>query len=44
MKKALYEAPLAEAFEVKLEQTILSGEDRINSTTVEDAEVVNGAW
>lgn len=44
MKKAFYEAPLAEAFEVKLEQTILSGQDRINSTTVEEAEVVNGTW
>jgi hypothetical protein len=44
MKNAFYEAPLAEAFEVKLEQTILSGQDRINSTTVEDTEVVNGTW
>ena len=44
MNKVIYEAPLAEAFEVKLEQTILSGEDRINSTTVEEADVVNGSW
>ena len=44
MNKVIYEAPLAEAFEVKLEQTILSGEDMINSTTVEEADVVNGTW
>ena len=43
MGKKQYFAPEAEAWVVMLERTILSG-DKVRSTNVEDAEVVNGTW
>ena len=43
MEKKQYFAPEAEAWVVMLERTILSV-DKVRSTNVEDAEVVNGTW
>ena len=43
MEKKQYFAPESEVWEVMLERTILSG-NKVQSTTVEDAEVVNGTW